>query len=87
MTLRNDPLKERWHVVGPPWLQPGLSPYIIAGHHDPHLGMPVVDMMDPEEWSDSCEAEPFDVWAVAQHIVDLHNAALDAAEKGHDSNA
>lgn len=71
-----DPLTMEWHVVGAPWLPPNTSPYIIAGHYDPHVGMPVVDAFDPDEWAEACEAEPFDSFAVLQHICDLHNAAL-----------
>ena len=38
-----------WHVVGLPWNN-GL-PYIIAGHHDPHVGKAIVDLLDQDEFS------------------------------------
>lgn len=79
-------LEMRWHVVGAPWLPSDTLPYIVAGNEDPHAGIPVVDLMDLEEWDQdtaaSIEADPF---AVAQHIVDVHNAWLDARD--HDGES
>ena len=71
-----DPFKSPWYVAGAPWVPSDLMPYIIAGHYDPHVGMPVVDMFDPEEWAESCEAEPFNPADMAQHICDLQNDRL-----------
>ena len=39
-----------WYTVGPPWRPSGCPSYIIAGHHDPHIGKPVLDAIDVDEW-------------------------------------
>lgn len=73
-----DLLNQRWHVVGQPWLPSNMMPYITAGNEDPHVGIPVVDMMDPDEFSEAYDGEAPDYAAICQHIVDLHNAWFDA---------
>lgn len=34
----------KWHKVGLPWNN--HTPYIIAGHHDPHVGKAILDVME-----------------------------------------
>lgn len=73
----SDVLKQRWYVVDHMHLPPSCSPYIIAGHWDAHVGQMICDM----PMSDDGESDEDDLiaqgWAVARHIVDLHNASLD----------
>lgn len=82
----SDVLKQRWYVVDPIHLPPDVSPYIIAGHWDAHVGQMVCDMPMPHDLESGDENPDWDQierdavaqgWAVARHIVDLHNASLD----------
>ena len=77
-----DLLNQRWYVVGQPWLPSNMMPYITAGNEDPHVGIPVVDMMDADEFSEAYEGEAPDYAAICQHIVDLHNTWLYARNAG-----
>lgn len=39
-----------WYIVGPPWAADAVGTYVVAGHHDPHVGTPVLDSIDIDEW-------------------------------------
>lgn len=40
--------KGEWHTVGLPWNV--ASPYVIAGHHDPHVGKAILDVIEPDSF-------------------------------------
>lgn len=46
LALREKATEGEWHTVGLPWNT--ASPYIIAGHHDPHVGKAIIDVMDQD---------------------------------------
>jgi len=37
-----------WYKVGLPWNS--HSPYIIAGHHDPHVGKAIIDVIEQDAY-------------------------------------
>ena len=79
--MDNDIMNMRWHVVGAPWLQSDLMPYIVAGNEDPHVGVPVVDVIDLEDWDpDAPATEESCPHEIAEHIVELHNNWLDTRD-------
>lgn len=69
-------LEMRWYVVGAPWLPSDAMPYIVAGNEDPHVGVPVVDVMDLDDWDPDHNFKD-ERFAIASHIVDMHNRWLD----------
>ena len=69
-------IEMRWYVVGAPWLPSDMTPYIVAGREDPHVGLPVVDPMDYEEWVETRNDQPPDPFEICGHIVELHNKWL-----------
>lgn len=81
--MAHDLLNQRWYVVGAPWLQSDMMPYITAGNEDPHVGIPVVDMMDADEWIEaySEDGSAPDMDEICQHIVDIHNTWLESLPK------
>ena len=76
--------EQEWFVVGPPWRDRSVETYIVAGNPDPHGGVMVCDMppaymqVENEEFETEEEAMAHSD-AIAQHICDLHNAALKSA--------
>jgi len=78
--MAHETLKQRWYVVGAPWLPTNMQPYIVAGNPDPYVGMAIIDFMESDEWAEIYDTEPPDRGEFAQHIVDLHNASLEAGD-------
>ena len=39
-----------WFTVDLPWRPRGCGSWIVAGNPDPHVGTPVLDSIDIEEW-------------------------------------
>jgi hypothetical protein len=39
-----------WFTVDSVWLPRRMGTYVIAGHHDPHVGKAVLDCVDIDEW-------------------------------------
>ena len=76
--------EQQWYVVAPPWRDPTIETYIIAGTPDPHCGTMVADMppayaqVENEEFETEEEAISHSD-SVAQYICDLHNAKLAAS--------
>lgn len=70
-----DVMDAEWFVVGDPWLPRDCMPYVIAGSNDPHIGTPVFDITEPDDhYLD--EQEQAAGFAIAEHIVGMHNNAL-----------
>ena len=59
-----------WYTVDPIWLAPGLGTYVVAGHHDPHVGTPVLDHIEIEEWDAADDGPDY-----SQSWADLEFAA------------
>lgn len=68
-------VSQPWYLLGAPWA-PGdyAGTMILAGDSDPHLGLTVCDTYDVL----AEEADLETARAVAEHIVNLHNASLQA---------
>lgn len=64
----SDITRQRWYVVGPPWLNSDQVPYVVAGHPDPHVGTFVCDL-------ESIAADPDrqipDAYEIGNHICKL----------------
>lgn len=58
-----------WFVVGPPWLDSGMVPYVVAGSPDPHAGRFVCDL---DNMAGEAPTNPHDNAAL---IAALRNAA------------
>jgi len=50
-----------WHVVGPPWRETRdhliSATYVVAGNVDPHVGTPVLDGFEIDEWESERERQ------------------------------
>lgn len=64
-----------WHLLGEPWAHGDYAgTMIIAGNPDPHVGLAVCDTFDVLAGGADVETAR----EVAEHIVKLHNASLQA---------
>ena len=73
-------LTTRWYLIGQPWCHSSQSgTAILAGSEDPHAGTFVADtdVTDTECPVDYDNPDMQSARAIAQHIVDLHNASLE----------
>jgi len=74
-------LEQKWYVVDSCYIPQGCSPYIIAGHWDPHVAPMVVDGFEPylmyenEVYETEDEAAAAN-WVILRHICELHNATI-----------
>lgn len=69
-------VSQPWYLLGAPWAHGDYAgTMILAGAPDPHVGLAVCDTCDvlAEETDLETARE------VAEHIVKLHNASLQAA--------
>ena len=67
-------LKQKWYLLEQPWVdskQAGLI--ILANNPDPHLGELVCFIAEP---SDNKVLTQQQRYAIAQHIVEIHNSWL-----------
>src|SRR5262245_7657798 len=39
-----------WYTVELPWRAQGCGTYVVAGNPDPHVGRPVLDSIEIDEW-------------------------------------
>jgi hypothetical protein len=62
--------KGPWYTVDSIWLPPGVGTYVVAGHHDPHVGTPILDHVGIEEWDADTDGPNYD-----QSWADLEFAA------------
>lgn len=46
MEARRKATEGEWYKVGLPWNN--ASPYIISGHHDPHVGEAIIDVIEKD---------------------------------------
>lgn len=75
-------LAARWYTLDQPWADSnnaGLT--ILAGNPDPHVGVAIADCGSAFD-----ELELHEQQAIAQHIVDLHNAAIRPRGQAHSCN-
>jgi hypothetical protein len=61
-------LRTEWYVVGAPW---GQGDWVIAGHNDPHCGLPVCDCED-------FDGEQPHALEIAAYIAEANPAAVGA---------
>ena len=60
-----------WYTVDPLWLpREPTGTYVIAGHHDPHVGMPILDHIETEDGDADAPGPNYD-----QSWLDLEFAA------------
>ncbi len=68
-------LSQKWYILGPPWAYCDYAgTMILAGSDDPNVATSVCDTMDMTGQARGYDDEV--ARAVAQHIVDLHNASI-----------
>lgn len=68
-------VSQPWYLLDAPWAHSDYAgTMILAGSPDPHVGLVVCDTNDLL----SGEADVETARAVAEHIVDLHNASVQA---------
>lgn len=69
-----------WHRVGQPWNN--ASPYIISGHHDPHVGKAIIDVVDQDEFTgeDDADLERQEQEHKAEQIINCDFICLAANE-------
>ncbi len=64
-----------WYTVGQPWLPRDTNTYVIAGHNDPHVGVPVCDFSDAAMWGVEDRYEDDD-WTARNDLLAEFIAAL-----------
>ena len=70
--------KGPWFTVEYPWLPRDQATYVIAGHHDPHIGIPICDALEPDcfEGEDDADLERQEQDARAQSDTNMEFIAL-----------
>lgn len=65
-------LAVRWYTLDQPWASSYYAgTLILAGHPDPHKGIPIIDCMVSDD-----DLELHEKQAIAQYIVELHNKSI-----------
>lgn len=67
-----------WFTVDLPWRSRDVPTYVVAGNPDPHVGTPVLDSIDVDEWMEGEDPEE----QIAQADENLAFAARARTELG-----